>query len=255
MTTFEIRRHEELKAMSVYAYHPEYKEPNGYKLMMVSTLHNGFYACVLKKGNDIVIAYRGTELNDGQDIKNDYVMWWRHKFPSQAYTALRVYDYVKKEYPNCSITVTGHSLGGSLAQIVGAIKNVTAVTFNAFGTKNLIDEKYQIHADKITNYCNPDDFVATENAINQIGVCYQINSNNYDMLPHFIEKMQPLENRIISSPQNLDRTWRRKQKTDLINDNHSYTTNCPGYYPVSGYMRNDGTKVDSYIRTCYLHGG
>lgn len=49
MTTFEIRRHEELKAMSVYAYHPENKEPNGYKLMMVSTLHNGFYACVLKR--------------------------------------------------------------------------------------------------------------------------------------------------------------------------------------------------------------
>ena len=47
------RRHEELKAMSVYAYHPENKEPNGYKLMMVSTLHNGFYACVLKKGSDI----------------------------------------------------------------------------------------------------------------------------------------------------------------------------------------------------------
>ena len=29
---------------------------------------------------------------------------------------------------------------------------------------------------------------------------------------------------------------------------------CTGSYPVSGYTRDDGTKVDGYIRTCYKHG-
>ena len=29
---------------------------------------------------------------------------------------------------------------------------------------------------------------------------------------------------------------------------------CTGSYPVSGYTRDDGTKADDYIRTCYKHG-
>ena len=29
---------------------------------------------------------------------------------------------------------------------------------------------------------------------------------------------------------------------------------CPGSYSVSGYTRDDGTKVDGYTRTCYKHG-
>lgn len=29
---------------------------------------------------------------------------------------------------------------------------------------------------------------------------------------------------------------------------------CSGSYSASGYTRNDWTKVEGYIRTCYKHG-
>lgn len=31
-------------------------------------------------------------------------------------------------------------------------------------------------------------------------------------------------------------------------------TNCLGSYPVSGYERKDGTKVQGYVRECFKHG-
>ena len=51
--------------------------------------------------------------------------------------ALKLYDKVAAEYPNAHIVLTGHSLGGSLAQIVGAIRGAEAVTFNAYGTRDM----------------------------------------------------------------------------------------------------------------------
>ena len=46
--------------------------------------------------------------------------------------------------------MTGHSLGGSLAQIVGALYDVETVTFNAYGVKDVIKTNQAIYPDKIT---------------------------------------------------------------------------------------------------------
>ena len=42
----------------------------------------------------------------------------RSRIPAQTTEALELYDKVAAEYPNAHIVLTGHSLGGSLAQIV-----------------------------------------------------------------------------------------------------------------------------------------
>ena len=62
MTNREIEKHEILKQAAVYSYDVNNnKIPNGYNLVGISTHENGFYACVLKKENNIIIAYRVTE--------------------------------------------------------------------------------------------------------------------------------------------------------------------------------------------------
>ena len=53
--------------------------------------------------------------------KSDYVMV-RKKLPAQAIDAIAVYDKVAMEYPDMEISVTGHSLSGSLGEIVSGIR-------------------------------------------------------------------------------------------------------------------------------------
>jgi len=63
----------------------------------------------------------------------------------------------------------------------------------------------------------------------------------------------------------LDPTGRRtpKKKLNISGVNNQVNNNgvshsqkdCTGSYPVSGYTRADGTKVEGYTRTCYKHSG
>lgn len=85
---------------------------------------NDFDAITFKKGNNYVIAFRGTDFPDAAEwILSDggYALSGENK---QAYEA---YNYAQKQYlkiigenTNSSIYVTGHSLGAYLAQVGGA---------------------------------------------------------------------------------------------------------------------------------------
>lgn len=48
---------------------------------------------------------------------------------------------VSQDHPGIPVTLTGHSLGGAVAQIVGAIKNVDTISFDAPGSSNLLFQK------------------------------------------------------------------------------------------------------------------
>lgn len=58
---------------------------------------------------------------------------------SNIKNANEVYKQIKQAYPNSIITVTGHSLGGSLAQLISAENGCQAVTFNAYGTDDILN--------------------------------------------------------------------------------------------------------------------
>ena len=263
MKNQEIQKHEILKQAALYSYDVnKNKIPNGYKLVGISSHNNGFYACVLKKDNNIIIAYRGTNSDSWADLKNDISMGVKIK-PEQAKNALNLYDQIHYEYPNCSIELTGHSLGGSLAQIVGSTRNIETVTFNAHGTRNFMG-KNKIYDDKIIKYCNPKDWVSTRNAKNHIGKCYEIGSISDNVSSHKIESMQPLENRVPTTHEELQGAWARtKRKQEELDyyrktckhipirmQSSEFSSNCIGSYSVSGYTREDGTKVAGYTRTC-----
>ena len=95
----DTKYHEVLKQAAIYSYHkPGNYPPAGYRVIDFNENKNtGFYADVLSNGNDIIIAYRGTE--SGQDIRNDVAMA-KSKIPAQAMDAIRIYDKVKREHPN-----------------------------------------------------------------------------------------------------------------------------------------------------------
>ena len=107
------------------------------------TMPSGMQAMVLIKndGSGITVAFRGTETGDwselSKDGKSDGEMALGHEI-QQMKDALSFFKNVEAEYDNIApITITGHSLGGALAQYV-AYKSGTkyeTYTYNGFGIK------------------------------------------------------------------------------------------------------------------------
>lgn len=166
--------HEILKQAAIYAYHGKDAEiPEGYSLEeSVRNVETGFYADVLVGEDDVIIAIRGTELFS-KDTFNDVAMA-RSRIPAQTRDALDLYNKVKKEYPDKDIISTGHSLSGSLAEIVGALNGELAVGFNAYGVRDLFNENAVIQEDNIVNYVNTQDAVTMVNGENHIGEIYSV---------------------------------------------------------------------------------
>lgn len=262
----DTKYHEILKQAAGYSYKNEISIPDGYKVVKsVDNKNTGFHAEILAKGNDIIVAYRGTDKLLGVDVVNDIAMA-RKNIPAQATEAIKVYDEIKRNYPNAEITITGHSLGGSLSQIVSSVRGCDAVTFNAYGTKDMFKNPSEIKEDNIVNYVNEMDGISMVNGQNHVGEIYTVpsvaedlkNFVKYKLECHYLEGMGPLSERIKKTPNEIkERTERihpnalkAKDKISEIGNKQSSNSQCVGSYSVSGYTRSDGTKVEDYTRTC-----
>ena len=269
----DTKYHEVLKQAAIYSYHkPGNYPPAGYRVIDFNeNKKTGFYADVLSNGNDIIIAYRGTE--SGQDIRNDVAMA-KSKIPAQAIDAIRIYDKVKREHPNSDIVVTGHSLGGSLAEIVSGIRGNLAVTFNAYGVGDMFKNKNALKEDNVVNYVNEYDAVSMVNGQNHIGEIFAVSKKTNGFIDnHRAENIGDLSKRVQKTPEDIKETTQRihpnsSQIKDIISgkiiQNYELRRNsnlqefkhakqqtpCVGSYQVSGYTRSDGVKVDDYIRRC-----
>ncbi|MBQ2984511.1 MAG: DUF2974 domain-containing protein [Candidatus Gastranaerophilales bacterium] len=104
----------------------------------IENAKTGFAASVYKNDftDEIVISYRATKNQAGVE---NVLQMMEEKIPSQFQDAQKLYKQIQKEFPTQKITVSGHSLGGSLAQLVAAKNpNVKAITFDSFGTSSII---------------------------------------------------------------------------------------------------------------------
>ena len=283
----DTKYHEKLKQASIYVYHGGNAQlPLGYRVIdKAENTENGFYAEAYSNGKDIIIAYRGTD--DWQDRMVDLDMV-RSQLPSQCIDAVRFYDKVANNNKNSDITVTGHSLGGSNAEIVSAIRGTVAVTFNAYGVRDMFTPYTRLKEDNIVNYVNEMDGVTMVNGHNHLGKIYSVsdivehteNHSQNKLNYHKAEEMGDLSQRRERTPAEIKEKSERihpnviklKNRYNSVRGTYDKSVNmvnsgidkvmttankiknkvseCVGSYPVSGYTREDGTKVDSYIRTC-----
>jgi PKD repeat protein len=97
-----------------------------------------------KDGSQIIVAFRGTAFPLSAPLAN---LFADYSFPSGApngwlhnyvYAAATFISSVNQTHgQNANITVTGHSLGGALAQMIGARTGLTTSTFNAPGSAGI----------------------------------------------------------------------------------------------------------------------
>lgn len=136
---------------------------------------------------EIVIAYAGTQ-SSGAGFSNDAVNdieMLLDETPGQYNEALAFYNSVKSANSAAAITLTGQSLGGSLAQLVGAETGVNTFSYNSVGVEGLLDDCGITNTDftKITNYSLGNDIANIGNislGLNQIGTTYIIPSSGKD---------------------------------------------------------------------------
>ena len=226
---------DELKELSIFVYrNGKGSIPQGWKLIKTdSNSQTGYYSETYKNGKEIAIIYRGTDLDikkgigaiEKDVIGSDLRMGGMLE-PKQTADAKGTFQAIKQEYPSSNIVLSGHSLGGSLAQLVSAETGTKAVTFNAFGTGKILSQKGYSQADQrllnITNYGHHKDPVFMGNKNYQPGISYVTDtnldtSNNYaykqektklseikDKLPHNnphdIKNMGNLENAVRIEP-------------------------------------------------------
>ncbi|MBM7645071.1 hypothetical protein JOD45_001282 [Scopulibacillus daqui] len=174
---------------------------------------SGFQAKVFKHDDQVVIAFAGTSPSDLGDLRTDVEMALNERkrrqemmnepsFPTWGEKAMAAVDNyeskhdqftqadnlvkdVKKKYPSAKISVTGHSLGGALAQYTAANHDLEGVTFNAPDITNTLPKDLQKEVKegkfngKVTNYVNPKDWIGSgyiKEFKQHVGSTYYINS-------------------------------------------------------------------------------
>lgn len=124
----------------------------------------GFAAVILRKGDETVVVFRGTDFKTYGDTSTDVDLAVSADNPQ--YQALRTFLVVNADELKGNVTFAGHSLGGNLAMHATLTSGVPArcVTFNAPGFS---DEYVQAHpqfgqmGDHITEYQNERDIVSS----------------------------------------------------------------------------------------------
>lgn len=280
----EINRHEFYKQIIIDSYHLSKKEmKERYHIINYdSDFFTGFKSYAIKINNTIIFTTVGT--NSIQDLISDKKLL-SGKIPSHVKKLKNFIEstLMNPAFQNYKIVLNGHSLGGS-ANTILSTKYITVsevVNFNPFGTRNIIGENNikspTTPLNRITNYCNLNDDISTYKLSNQVGNCYTLYTENKHNA-HFIDNVAPLSTRKQFNQYDKTLETRIRQRLEILNkienkakhikdttikkiknvfqiSTESDFNQCLGSYPVSGYTRNDGTKVEGYTRTCYKHSG
>lgn len=169
--TYAVQPHDwgVLADLSLRTYRPAEPYPDGWKYELVATGTNdatGFYAEVHRDvAGTLLVAYRGTANHLGAlaDLQMGFGLR-----PRQFDDATRFYEAVRMRWPSATVVLTGHSLGGSLAQYVAATRGLRAGTFNAFGVARLVPDTIRsvlvstpLHERQIFNFRHRYDLVST----------------------------------------------------------------------------------------------
>ncbi|WP_190336483.1 lipase family protein [Vibrio sp. S9_S30] len=153
--------------------HTNNGSPRGWtRVNNVVDYDSGFYAGIYKKSNQIVVAFRGSELGTSDWVTNGIMV--QDVVPAQYAMAIEKAIEIKNQYPGYQIHYTGHSLGGGLATAAAITTGDPATAFDASGLANAVlnsikskhaaqgkpSNRWQRNAKQVTNFNLEGEFVS-----------------------------------------------------------------------------------------------
>ncbi|WP_373700395.1 hypothetical protein [Neisseria dentiae] len=135
---------------------------------VVDNKQTGYYGAILYRQdtNELIVAHRGTlpeKGNYAKDILVDLGMATKNineQYGDAAALTKEAIHLANTKYNNIPIRQTGHSLGGTLAQLCGNNFGHVTETFNAYGAANLKEARHGSHSGLITNHMRATDAVS-----------------------------------------------------------------------------------------------
>jgi hypothetical protein len=117
------------------------------RFWQAGTASNGFQGTILENDKEVICAYKGSKfgVTGKQDWLVNDVQIALNLVPSQSHSAAEMVEVAEHYICGGSgarrkpLSIVGHSLGGGLAQLVGYLRGVPFVTFNAPGMKGNIE--------------------------------------------------------------------------------------------------------------------
>ncbi len=254
---------------------------------------SNFKAVIYQKGEEYVIYFFGTDVKSPKDLYADAKMFFKgrpQQFTDAEEFTRNFLDKNPHISPQ-NITLLGHSEGGSEAMYVKAVIPgiKAAYTFNPFVPTivNADEENLQ----NIYNFRTPgdpiskiggnigEDFIVKcnyeevrkgplnrldQHRLDSFGDC------NDAVTPAVFKKQNPkFKNKFRNEQLSAEDISSIPEEyygfveedinasiaafgTEETNPQHN-SSQCPGTYQVSGYTREDGTKVPAHVRTCHVH--
>ncbi|ELA42420.1 uncharacterized protein VICG_00519 [Vittaforma corneae ATCC 50505] len=159
---------------------------------------SGLKAKVYMRGEKVIVSFRGTTFNVlGSDSSDNFnrivdnslfkcckdqrcIVDTKTAIENYAYisNSIAFVDQVMKLFPTKKIVLTGHSLGGSIASIVGRIKNLEVLAFSSPGERHISDLFAPASASNILHLGACSDTIYTGKCSTQLSPCrimgYQI---------------------------------------------------------------------------------
>lgn len=158
------------------------------RIMTVDSAAGGFHADAYIHDGKIVVAFRGSDA--AADLPSDFSML-AGSAPEQLEEATDFVKRIKQQYPNAQIVVTGHSLGGSLAEMVASkYEDVVGITFDAVGTKKIVEATGGALVDNhnTVNYIVQGDVISNADAhVGQTVVVSPVTKGGQTLSPHAIQ--------------------------------------------------------------------
>lgn len=137
---------------------------------------SGFHARLYKNDDEgkIVVSFGGTETDDMKDLLTDGRLALGYS-DDQFEEALKFVNDMMLEHPDKEIVITGHSLGGALAQYVAINKGIPAITYNAPG----IDTRdYGFFENPLKIFFRDGNMIAVEKFLNENGLLHNLVENH-----------------------------------------------------------------------------
>lgn len=168
-----IKNHKMLAQFASISYKDSiHYEKNGWKhdyikqTSIFDLTKSGFFGASFTNANSVIIVFRGTDNDISDWVFNNPCFVFECK-PTQYDVAYKFAKYIIEElHPTKDIVITGHSLGGALAQLVGIAFSLPVVSFDSPGTLGIAEymfNSHQVESNKITAY------VSTPNGANIVG--------------------------------------------------------------------------------------